>query len=546
MEKNRRLQKKDYFIMTVLIILYSILSFHNLGSFQNPNTFITGKTIVLELSQLEKVDKIRYFTGHDMGTIQVYGSTSGKEYTHITDIKDKYVFTWNDLQMNDEIKFIRLALDSQSNIGELAIYNKQNQKIDVVKNASNKEILDEQKTVPTTINSYNSAYFDEIYFARTAYEYAKGLPTYEWVHPPLGKVLMSIPIALFGMSPFTSRCMINIVGILMIPVLYILAKRMFKKTKYAFLAASLLALDGFHFAQTRMASVDGFLVLFLLLSFLFMYEYITYKEDVPFPKKIVKLLLSGLFMGCAIATKWTGFFGGLALAIFFFIHFFKDYSTKEKYIKEGSKIILWCILFFVIIPLVLYVSLYFVFPHMYFFETGTFPNLIHTTEEIFKYHSNLQADHPFYSAWYTWPLMLKPVWYYSGEVGNLKSTIAGIGNPMVWWMGTIAMLYMIYKAFMKNKKAIFLLVTYICVLISYIGISRGMFLYHYFPALPFTILAITFLVKDITEKTKKNYVYIGYLILVFIGFCYFFPIVSGLPVTEGFIEGTKWLGTWYY
>lgn len=46
---------------------------------------------------------------------------------------------------------------------------------------------------------------------------------------------------------------------------------------------------------------------------------------------------------------------------------------------------------------------------------------------MYRYHANLSADHPFTSDWYTWPLMLKPVWLYvSYPETGIKCTITGI------------------------------------------------------------------------------------------------------------------------
>ena len=69
-------------------------------------------------------------------------------------------------------------------------------------------------------------YFDEIYHARTAYEFLHGLPTYENTHPPLGKILISVGIAIFGMNPFGWRIMGTLFGIAMLPFLYLLWKKM--------------------------------------------------------------------------------------------------------------------------------------------------------------------------------------------------------------------------------------------------------------------------------------------------------------------------------
>lgn len=546
MEKTRKLTKIDYIIMFTLTFLYAFLAFYHLGSLENPNTFASDTSIIIDLAKEQEISKIRYFTGHEMGKVTLSYATDNQEYTVFKNLQDIPVFTWNDLEINQSFRYLKIEIDDKSHLGEIAFYKKNGERISVKESEENKLLLDEQSVVPKEISFENSTYFDEIYFARTAYEYAYQLPAYEWVHPPLGKVFISIPIRLFKMAPFYYRLMPTLAGILMIPVLYILAKRMFQKTKYAFLASLLLAADGFHFAHTRMASVDAFLVLFLLLSFLFMYEYLVSKKEIPLSKRLTKLFLSGLFIGCAIATKWTAFFGALALAIFFFLHFFQNYREKKAFKKEGYKILLWCVLFFVLIPLTIYISLYLCFPNMYYFQTGSLSKITNITQQMYAYHASLKADHPFYSSWYTWPLMLKPVWYYAGSVGNLKSTISGFGNPIVWWLGTLSMFYMLYKSIKKDKKAIFITGTYICLLISYVGITRGMFLYHYFPALPFTILAATYLIKDMTEKIHKNYLYIGVIIMVVFFFYYFFPVVSGMPVNKDRIDATKWLTTWIY
>ena len=54
-------------------------------------------------------------------------------------------------------------------------------------------MFDENDTFPADgISFRNSTYFDEIYHARTAYEFLHGLPTYETTHPPLGKVILRV------------------------------------------------------------------------------------------------------------------------------------------------------------------------------------------------------------------------------------------------------------------------------------------------------------------------------------------------------------------
>lgn len=85
-------------------------------------------------------------------------------------------------------------------------------------------LLDEQDTLEGEPSWYNSTYFDEIYHARTAFELLNGTSVYEWTHPPLGKVLMSWCIALFGMTPFGWRFAGCMAGILMLPFMYLVGQ----------------------------------------------------------------------------------------------------------------------------------------------------------------------------------------------------------------------------------------------------------------------------------------------------------------------------------
>ncbi|MGN1020462.1 MAG: phospholipid carrier-dependent glycosyltransferase, partial [Aristaeellaceae bacterium] len=115
---------------------------------------------------------------------------------------------------------------------------------------------------------YNSTYFDEIYHARTALEHLRGTAPYETSHPPLGKLLMSVGIAIFGMTPFGWRIAGAVAGILMLPAMYALGKQLTKRTDMAFAAMTMMALDCMHLTQTRIATIDSFPVLFIILSYL--------------------------------------------------------------------------------------------------------------------------------------------------------------------------------------------------------------------------------------------------------------------------------------
>lgn len=618
-DNTSKLVKLDFIIMGILVFVYALLAFINLGSTQAPKTYYhfinEGEEVGLELdTDKQQVSKMRYYTGLETGTFTILVSDDGNQYTEVGKFNSLNSFAWEDYKMDLEFKYIKFVAEAPNvYLGDVQFYDQYGEKIiSKATDEQSKVLTDELNQVPIRITYMNSSYFDEVYFARAAYEYTHGINTIEWVHPPLGKLLMTIPILLFGFSPFAFRLMGTLAGILMIPIIYILAKRLFKNRSCALLAGLLMTFDNFHFTHTRMATVDSFLVLFILLAVLFMKQFIDLEKEAPFKAKARNLLLSGLFMGCAITTKWTGLYAALGLAIVFFAHLFKQNEDKRRkkfnytmasrfalgglailslipiaiyYItvlvtnsttatsitfwyyfaiilvtlfilvikllrknKDLKGIIAVCVIGFIIVPIVIYVLSYMLFPTVFNYTNNSISGIFNQIKDMYTYHSTLTETHPFQSNWYEWPIMAKPVWYYLGEYGgNVKSTIVGIGNPIIWWFGILAFIYTLINTIMKREKeTAFILVFILCTFLPYIFIGRAMFLYHYFPTLPFLMLAIVAFIRWISEKLKTNSFYVFYVALVVVVFFVFYPVSSGMITSSNYIDSLKWLSSWIF
>lgn len=557
MIKKMKEMKKSTMILIAIIVIYTIVSFINLGDWKAPQTLKTfekDEVTYLYIPKRSKVGKVQIYVGNNVGKLELYlldSSNKDEKYQLNPNLQYDSTFKWMDLDVNSDLRFSAIVMKAKSEnnvIGEVAVYDRDGNKIKLKAiKEKDKILIDEQELVPETTSFMNSTYFDEIYHARTAYEQLHNLEPYECVHPPLGKILISIPVHLFGMSPFNYRLMGNIAGILMILVMYYIGKELFKKERYGLIAAAIIALDGMHFVQTRIATVDSFLVLFCLLAFLFMIKYIHLDRTEPEKKKLKNLCFSGIFIGMAIATKWTAFFVAMGLAIIFFIHFISN-IVKYKFSKKDLKIILYCVLFFVIIPIVIYLLSYVPL----FLNEGCrikdIQSFIDYQWNIYNYHSKLEAEHPFTSNWYTWPILYKPMWYYVKYYpNNLVSTISCMGNPFIWWSSILSTIFaVVYSILKKNKEVLTVLIVIATTWLTYIFIGRIMFIYHYFITLPFVMLTIVFALKKIEEKWNKKIITLVTLVVFLAGFIYFYPVYSAKKVSAKYIEQTKWLETWIY
>lgn len=547
--------KKSTLGLIIILLLYTVLSFYKLGNTKNPQTYVNlknGDTLVYKIESNAGLSYAMVYDGYCESYVSFYVTNDYNDrasYKRLGNFEIDYanIFKWNRLYFDQEYSaYNYLIIESYwdtTYIGEMKIYNQNGNEIPITAvNENAKVLIDEQDIVPEEYSYMNSSYFDEIYFPRAAYEIMNKLPLFEYVHPPLGKLIMSIPMYFLGVNPFAYRLMGNIAGILMILVIYCISKELFKKPKYALFAAGIMALDGMHFVQTRIGTVDSFLVLFCLSSFLFFIKYLKLPKEEEFKKKAILLLISGTFWGMAMSVKWTASFVGLGMGIVYFID-----HIKNK--KLSIKLLLVSILSFVIIPIIIYVVSYIPVMADQNENITDIKTFFEYQKKMYKYHSELKAEHPFTSKWYTWPILQKPMWYYvsyhdSGKYG----TISCMGNPAIWWLSIITAIFtFIYSVIKKDKEGLILILMIACTWLPYAFIGRIMFIYHYFITLPFMMLTIVFAFNKIIEWKEKFTFLIPVFLLIFLGmFIYFYPVYSGMPVKIEYIENTKWFSSWIY
>jgi dolichyl-phosphate-mannose--protein O-mannosyl transferase/Gpi18-like mannosyltransferase len=125
--------------------------------------------------------------------------------------------------------------------------------------------------------------FDEIYFARAAEEYLQNARIYENTHPPLSKLLVTLSVLLFGGPAHNGlahgddsygwRFLDVLFGALVVMLLYAFAKRVTGSTIFASIAAFFLVCDGMHFVQSRIATPEGFVVVFALAAVYAFYRF---------------------------------------------------------------------------------------------------------------------------------------------------------------------------------------------------------------------------------------------------------------------------------
>ena len=583
-----KITKKDFCIMAIITLIYALLAFYNLGSADVPESgyFIeqNNETVTVELKENADISRIYMHTGwisrrkkdsDVLREISIYYSNDGVNYkTAVEKSEIKSVFKWYHMNLKFNAKYIKLSFDEPDfYINEIAFFGEnESEKYEIAdvisKNETAKLLFDEQDKIKYTYSWYDEVYFDEIYHPRTAYEYIHGLKIYENTHPPLGKILISLGILLFGMTPFGWRFFGCLTGVMMVPVAYIFAKKMFKSSFWSTILTIVFTFDFMHLTQTRMATIDSFTAFFVMCTFLFMYLF-TKKSyyDKPFKECMMPLFWSGLFFGFAVSTKWQGFYAGLGLAVMFFAHIFarnaeflrvkkaKIKSDETNFIlKKGKmlfvKTILSACVFFVIIPAIIYVLSY--IPVINAEETGV-RYMFYNQPHMLSYHANLapKKPHPYSSKWWSWPLLLKPLYAYSANTNFLAESfaqkIASFGNPALWWLTFPTVLGLlavgVIKKFDDEIKTI--LIGFAAMYLPWIFVSREAFIYHFFPCVIFVALGVVYLFKMLCDAKKiKKWLPIAYTVVVVGLFIYFSPVLFGTAVSKDYMSALGWLSSW--
>ena len=168
--------------------------------------------------------------------------------------------------------------------------------------------------------------------------------------------------------------------------------------------------------------------------------------------------------------------------------------------------------------------------------------------QMFGYHFNLKAGHDSASPWWSWPLALKPTWFYSGSFdGRQLAVIYNGGNPILFWAGIPALAACAVLAWKRRSMALVLIVAaFAFQYVPWIRIERATFAYHYLTAVIFAMIAVAYLVDELLRRPAWRDLAIGYLALAVVVGLLIFPLGSALPMPDWYINAARALPPWNF
>jgi predicted membrane-bound dolichyl-phosphate-mannose-protein mannosyltransferase/Gpi18-like mannosyltransferase len=328
--------------------------------------------------------------------------------------------------------------------------------------------------------------------------------------------------------------------------LILLARRLFASPLVALFTGAAVVLDGSMFAQARIGMNDIYVTAFIVAAWYFIVA-----AHRPRRSARIDIVIAGVLLGFAVAAKWAGVY--TLAGVFVAAVAVTAYAYERGRPGTGGPLDLFAgrglnagFLFgsFAVVPFALYLLSY-----RSWFGGPMAPygwSLWELTQQMYWYHSGLTAPHCAGAPWWAWPVDLKPVyWYFGNSFANTNGYIYDAGNPLLFWAALPATAIVGGLAVRTRSAALGIVaLALLAQFVAWIPISRVLFFYHFFTALPFYLLCLAVVLALLWERRRTAVIVFG--AVAAIAFLYFYPFISGVPIPGDFANAYFILPTWQY
>jgi dolichyl-phosphate-mannose-protein mannosyltransferase len=381
---------------------------------------------------------------------------------------------------------------------------------------------------------YNLGYpprriWDEIYFPVMARKFLEGVYQFD-LHPPLGKFIMALSIAVLGDTPLGWRLMPALFGLAMLPLGAILGWYYFRERVGALLLAAFIAGETMLVAYSRTGIMDGILVLFMLATLL----------AAVLAKRRGQVLWVAVLLGLSISIKWAVFMVVVPVG----------YILWRKGLFRPFVAGLW-------VSAIIYVAVVYV---------GALVAVTADPWQAWQWTWNWHVaaaekitaaiPNPWGSKWWHWPLMLRPIRFFfeANEEGQLR-VISAIGNPVLWYASTLAVVAglvevarrLVVRKPVADDPLVPILLGYVFLLLPWVPGTRIPYIYNYLPGYAFALMALVYWLCRLWRHQRWGpWAVVAFTALVVASAVFFIPMATGLPMSTEFLQQHIWRDSWFY
>lgn len=388
--------------------------------------------------------------------------------------------------------------------------------------------------------------FDEVHYVSAARVLLGLVRPENTEHPLVGKAIIAAGIALFGDNPYGWRFFSTIAASVVVAGVFAIGWLLTGRLRPAVFAALFALLNFTVYVQARIGMLDGFMAAFVVAAIVVL----LLAARTQGLAATGLLIAGGVLLGLAVGTKWAALpFVGYA-AIWVLLVRQRPVNDRQRGggVRFAGVGALSAAMLIVIAAAVTYL-LTFAPAFFYANDALTIGDLIPLQSRMYRQQTMPLPVHTYQSAWWTWPLDIRPIWYLYEPVDGAVRGILLVGNPVILWGGLVAVLACLIAGVRSRDRGLLTIAgLWIGSYAVWIIIPKklGFFYYYYLPSI-FICLALA-AALDLAGRRGPAWLRDADALIALAAFglfAYFFPILSAaaLPDDQAFLRW-MWLPTW--
>ncbi|MGI9196934.1 MAG: dolichyl-phosphate-mannose--protein mannosyltransferase [Candidatus Nanopelagicales bacterium] len=411
------------------------------------------------------------------------------------------------------------------------------------------------------------------------------------VHPPFGKWVIASGEWLFGVTPFGWRFAVAVLGTLSILMVARIARRLTRSDLVGVVAGILLAVDGMHLVTSRTAVLDMVLSFTVLAAFgclLLDRDQVRrrFAGRVPLaPSEWGPALgprpwrwAAGIALGLACAVKWSGLWYVAAfglLTVLWDVGLRRRLDVARPWSATFARSVLPAFVAIVGSALVVYLVSWtgwlitdggwgrqWADSDASWIPAGL-RSLWHYHAEAWHFHVGLDADHSYQSNPMSWFMQTRPTSFYwhsddnfTGACGasTCVSEVLALGNPVIWWFGSVALLYQAWRwVARRDWRSGALLIAVLAGWVPWLlYLDRTIFTFYSVIFVPYIAISLAMAVAAILgpaeaspERRRWGAAGAGAIVLLAVALgWWFYPVWTGAELPYAEWQLRMWMPTW--
>ena len=375
--------------------------------------------------------------------------------------------------------------------------------------------------------------FDEVHYVPAARRMLELAGPANVEHPLFGKVLIALGMAMAGDNPIGWRIMSTLAGTATVIAVWAIVRLLTGRDRAAAIAGGLAIVSQTIFVQARIAMLDTFMAALLASGLAFLLWAL--KSGT---RRWTKWLTGAALIGLAIGTKWAALpylgFAGLGLIL---LRWRRPRDPGLPTVPALAALGLMAGIAYVatFIPATLYTS-----------EPLNLLRLPHYHANMYALQTQVLPKHTYQSNWWTWPLMIRPIWYLYEPVHGVQRGVWLIANPAIAWGGLIAVAYCLWQGWRaRSRRLLAAGGLWLASLAMWAAIPKSLgFYYYYYPSTIWLTVALAVALDRADPGGAKRWDE-WYLTISLALFAYFWPVLSAAPLNgpDAFHRWT-WFDSW--